>query len=207
LLALIAASGANARYRRLQDWLVRLAVTGRIGRGDLRDRFLRARAKAIRIERLRDYYAEKLGEMAKLSAEEQLNRIRDCGWKSASSLLRSLMAEVRLSDGRDLVDRSTSGDTAGRNPTLDQAYDDAMNAYVPRAYGGKVTILWPAELEAADGDPGLGWRDVAPSVQVHTVPGGHLTCLTKYIGELSACLKECLAGAATTGQLDRKISL
>jgi hypothetical protein len=80
-----------------------------------------------------------------------------------------------------------------RSRSVINDYEKAMNGYVPQRYSGKVALLWPTEspFEQTD-DSTWGWRRVAAEVDVHTVPGGHLTCITKHVKDLSKTLKKCL---------------
>jgi hypothetical protein len=71
-----------------------------------------------------------------------------------------------------------------------------MTSYVPRRYAGRVTLFWPDEspFEPTD-DPTWGWRDVAAQTEVHTVMGGHLTCITRHASETAQVLKRCIDAA------------
>ena len=65
--------------------------------------------------------------------------------------------------------------------------------FVPKRYDGRVTVLWPSELKLWDAaDPTAGWSRVAAEVEVKTIPGGHITCLTKNIDHLAQALKSCI---------------
>lgn len=68
--------------------------------------------------------------------------------------------------------------------------------YVPRPYGGPVTLLWPAEDPIPADDAAAWWRSVAPRVDVHVVPGTHITCLTRETTASAAMIMRCLDGTA-----------
>ena len=70
----------------------------------------------------------------------------------------------------------------GQRRYVRDAYTRAIAGYVPRPYRGEITVFLaeddPAELPT---DATWGWSKVSRAVEVHTVPGDHLTCLTKHI--------------------------
>jgi hypothetical protein len=71
--------------------------------------------------------------------------------------------------------------------------------FVPKRYDGRVTVLWPNELKLWDAaDPTAGWSKVAAEVEVKTVPGGHITCLTKNVNHLAQALRACIEATRTT---------
>ena len=69
-------------------------------------------------------------------------------------------------------------------------------AYVPRAYSGPVTLLWPAEDPIPAAAAAEWWRTVAARVDVQGVPGTHITCLTREAAASAAIITRCLDGAA-----------
>jgi amino acid adenylation domain-containing protein len=69
-------------------------------------------------------------------------------------------------------------------------------AYMPRAYPGPVTLLWPAEDPIPAAAAAAWWRNVAARVDVHVVPGTHITCLTLEASASAAIITRCLDGTA-----------
>jgi amino acid adenylation domain-containing protein len=67
--------------------------------------------------------------------------------------------------------------------------------YVPRAYPGPVTLLWPAEDPIPAESAAAWWRTVAARVDVHIVPGTHVTCLTLETRASAAIITRCLNGS------------
>jgi len=68
-----------------------------------------------------------------------------------------------------------------------------MQTYIPREYGGRVTLFWPDEAEPEPpGDPSMGWKRVAREVEVHPIAGRHLTCITRHADSLAGRLRLCL---------------
>jgi len=86
------------------------------------------------------------------------------------------------------------------------ANSQAELAYVPHEYPGKITLFWCSEQSIrAYEDWRLGWSEVAGGgLELHGIPGGHLTMLTEpNIGvlarELQAALQRALLSQPTTG--------
>ena len=78
------------------------------------------------------------------------------------------------------------------------SYIKAIADYVPQAYPGRVTLFWGSEGAGPQEkayDPTKGWGEVAAEVEVHSIPGGHLTCVTKHIQALAECLRSSLREA------------
>ncbi len=77
---------------------------------------------------------------------------------------------------------------------LDAVYRHAVAGYVPSRYPGRVTLILSAE-EGAPARYDRAWRRVAKEVEVHVVPGDHLTALTQHIHAIACSLKACLDAA------------
>jgi acyl-CoA synthetase (AMP-forming)/AMP-acid ligase II/thioesterase domain-containing protein len=101
----------------------------------------------------------------------------------------------RGSSGRHLVELDGSEMTReGR--LLFERYRGLVDRYVPRPYGGRVTLVVSSEdLAARSADPTLGWARIAADVKVLWMPGGHLTCVTRHVGVLAAHLRDSLREA------------
>jgi len=75
-------------------------------------------------------------------------------------------------------------------------YKRVNRTYVPGRYSGRVTILWPeGETRILPGYPDGLWRPLVRAVDLEIVRGGHVTCLTRYVEEIAATVKACLARA------------
>jgi amino acid adenylation domain-containing protein len=76
-------------------------------------------------------------------------------------------------------------------------YDTIMDGYVPRRYGGRISLFWPEEAEPECGDdPTMGWRKVAGGgVELYKIAGKHLTCITRHVDVLADRLNACLEKA------------
>ncbi|MDQ3255227.1 MAG: amino acid adenylation domain-containing protein [Acidobacteriota bacterium] len=74
-----------------------------------------------------------------------------------------------------------------------EAYVKASVIYFPQAYAGPLTLLLPcdSEVNSAD-DPTAGWGRVASEMVVHSIPGDHVTCVTRHVKVLAEHLNSCL---------------
>ncbi len=82
-----------------------------------------------------------------------------------------------------------------RRKALLELYWKACVEYFPQPYAGRISVLYSTD-EALDVGPKYDWRRVSKEVNFRSVPGGHLTMLTKHIQGLAAQVKECLQPAA-----------
>jgi amino acid adenylation domain-containing protein/non-ribosomal peptide synthase protein (TIGR01720 family) len=99
---------------------------------------------------------------------------------------------------------------AGEGPALlhhflqvQRAHGHCLHYYQPRPYVGKITLLragtvhpdeYRQEYAAVFRDPTFGWQPFSPEpVEVHTVPGDHITMITEpCVSELAMQLARCL---------------
>jgi hypothetical protein len=105
---------------------------------------------------------------------------------------------ARIRPGEEGADASDGNRRVIRWDITD-AYHRIMECYIPREYGGKVTLLWPDEAASEpSNDPTMGWGRVAREVEVHSIAGKHLTCITRHADSLAGRLRISLekAGAA-----------
>jgi hypothetical protein len=63
-----------------------------------------------------------------------------------------------------------------------------MRRYAPAFYDGRVVVLRAEERPA--GPPDLGWKQTLPRLEVGTVTGGHLSCITRHVDAFAARLEE-----------------
>lgn len=195
LLVLIAATGANTRYRVLQDVVNHYCSLQAIDPEQQQQLFLKMRAFAIRLREIRDYYAGRFKDIEQLTPFERLAFVSKKGANFLKSLAGSEVQEVVSSDPQSV---KTTANPAfqlveNRSPRVYQIYEKAMMSYVPRKYGGRVTLFWPSEWASQTvSDATVGWCKVAADVDVRMVPGGHLTCLIHHGEELAKELKWCL---------------
>ncbi|QYO64590.1 hypothetical protein [Leptolyngbya sp. 7M] len=82
-------------------------------------------------------------------------------------------------------------------PMLRIFYANAQAAYryVPQYYPHRITVFKAAEsVDKLQSDPMLGWQSLANDVQLHSVPGNHLSLLqSPHVQVLAEKLGQCLA--------------
>ena len=66
-------------------------------------------------------------------------------------------------------------DPGARTHQVFRANAEAARRYAPRPYAGPLTLL-KAAASPVD-DPSCGWRRFAPALDVHELPGDHLSIL------------------------------
>jgi amino acid adenylation domain-containing protein len=66
-------------------------------------------------------------------------------------------------------------------------------AYVPRRYDGRLTVLQTNSTSPTDNAERCGWSTIAPQVHQQTIPGTHLTCITEFIDDTAAAIAGVLA--------------
>lgn len=86
-----------------------------------------------------------------------------------------------------------------RRGQLWKAYHRANCTYVLRKYAGDLTIVWPEGEMHRFGYPDGPWRRVARHVDLHRVPGEHLTSVTRHVAPIAQCVRACLETIAGAG--------
>jgi thioesterase domain-containing protein len=108
-------------------------------------------------------------------------RLREAGHRAVLKLIRHRGALAVAERRRAQM---------GRNG----AYARALRGYVPRPYRGRMVLLWPQDERVRHpGDPTQGWGPIVPRLDVRPIVGGHLTCITTYIGLVAAEISRVLA--------------
>jgi hypothetical protein len=184
---MLAADGTNFQYRRMQ----RLAGLPGGDRRQRAQRFLRWRRKLSQFEAGRRWYAQWWREFAGQPFEKQWVRV-----KRAARRVMGAEKEQSIVAAEVVV----GGNAAGAGvalPEVLQGYVDALDAYVPGNYGGRIVLIWPREDQLPGGrDPRFGWWQVCPKVELITVSGEHQSSLA-----LDANLRE--VGAAMRRVLEQ----
>ena len=80
-----------------------------------------------------------------------------------------------------------------------QTNKQATRRYVPKPYSGPIALMRASAGPANYPDPRLGWRElVGDGLEVHTVPGDHITMLAEpHIQVLAERLAACLDAPQT----------
>jgi amino acid adenylation domain-containing protein len=102
----------------------------------------------------------------------------------------SAVADAR--EDLDLVGDYTGWPESGRVGE----FRGVVRSHVPGRYAGTVVLLVPEERRSLRHD--LWWSLVADRVEVHAVPGAHLTSITEHGPELAERLRACLGGPSAS---------
>lgn len=161
------------------------------------DAVSRALARALRATPQRERYAfRRMREFLQHQQDKPL-------WERVTHVVAK--APVLHDEVRRLMRSSKAASSSLVAATVDPASTDDLRAqvsaaykridmeYVPSDYPGSVQLLWPqadpmpAEQVLAD------WLRVAPRATLRTVPGNHITAVTRHAAAIAAALNESLA--------------
>jgi amino acid adenylation domain-containing protein len=112
-------------------------------------------------------------------------------YKQHMRQLQSLSISKEIATLRQILADYYHHKTAMDN--FDRLYRDIIDRHVPGSYDRRVALLAPIE-EIGPGsslDPEV-WRRVVPNLEIHAVPGGHLTCITDHGEDLAAAIDRLL---------------
>lgn len=196
LLVLIGTTGVNARYTKLQQAVRGYCAVQRMDTDKQQELFLKAREFAVRLGEVGQYYRERVKELSQWSMPQRMAFVRRKGRQVLQSLAGLFSQEKARAAAQSAEAVNALQPIEERSQASHDAYARAMLSYVPGKYSGRVTLFWPEEWAMeSSADPTAGWRDVAANVDVHIVPGGHLTCLIQHTAELARHLQMCLHAA------------
>lgn len=174
---LIGADGANFRYRHI-DALAR-RVSQLAGNDDVQ------RSLRFRAWRRKAMDAETWGrsQMMRLRAatSDPLHVPRRIG-----EILRSTSAAHPPAE----TTATLPAVAPAANPAVVQAYNDALDGYVPGAFGGRAILVWSDDDPIPPGGIAYGWESLCTEVRVVKVPGDHHSSLAldENLRELAARL-------------------
>jgi amino acid adenylation domain-containing protein len=106
----------------------------------------------------------------------------------------------RALEGLGIVERRSSRAVAGSNwetwhrRSLDCWYD-VLARYAPGRYAGSVSLLWTSEHDGEVEQFDAQWRRFASAAVTATLPGGHLTAITRHLAQTSAIVAAHLCGS------------
>ena len=182
LVILIEAGAPNHRLRHLHRMIQRLDSW-----------FSLDPERAIRWHHNLRHYDKRLEDLWQMSSRARwvfmrewiVRRLRGFGPKDAAgpSQASAIQAGSTAIQAPSMADESTG-----------QAYRRAVAGFIPRPYRGRVVLLRAAEAQlSASDDPTMGWSRVAPDCEVHVIPGGHVTALTRHVQSVAEPLRATLA--------------
>jgi amino acid adenylation domain-containing protein len=196
LLVLLGASAyVPNRIRILRGLINGLVRIRRLGPEESSRRLVLFLERIARLKALRNYYRSRFIDLYRMRAIESVSFLVQKSVSHATQLrvaLRNALWRAKSAAMPPETSRQIAR-THDRRERLNDAYRRALLGFVPKPYDGRVTVLWPSELKLGDAtDPTAGWSKVAAEVEVKTVPGGHITCLTKNVNHLAQALKACI---------------
>ena len=68
--------------------------------------------------------------------------------------------------------------------------------YRPRPFDGPVALLLSDDVVHHGRNLSAEWREIAPKVMVHPLPGSHLECITAHVDTLAQTIESCLQSVA-----------
>lgn len=179
LVVILDASALNVQFRWIQRFVSFVGFLLRLDPDRQREWFKRLRLSSIR-----------LSESAHAGPRAQV-----------ISLLRR-MVKFAKGAGSALFSGRRQPPAEARSapaPIFDKEYAEyhsVIEGYVPRRFQGRVVFFRSNSMQSrSPTDPTAGWKDVASDVDVHWLPGEHLTCLTEHVGALAEHLASCLRAA------------
>jgi thioesterase domain-containing protein len=93
--------------------------------------------------------------------------------------------------------KPTEGNAQGqRQHDMPSAFLWASAHYRPRAYDGAVALLLSDDVVHHGRNLAGEWKEIAPRVTVHPLPGSHLECITAHVDTLAQTIERCLQGVA-----------
>jgi thioesterase domain-containing protein len=177
LLVLLDASARNVRFRVLHQLASWLATARRLGPADQLELFLSLR-----------HYSIRLHDLLRAGIREQAvflqGNIRRCGAKLLELCTRC--GKYGRAEGPGRPSATGAGGPGG----LDAVYRRAVASYMPRAYRGRIT-LFRSQEDTRDGFE-FEWHKIAKEMDVHVVPGRHITSITHHVQIVAEKLRTCL---------------
>jgi amino acid adenylation domain-containing protein len=96
---------------------------------------------------------------------------------------------------RDRLPLSEAADP--RIEHVQRSYSRAIYAYRPKPYPGRMTLLVHDEFRREDERATLGWKEfVAGGIELHVLPGSHLTYIRDHVEVAAARVRDCIERAA-----------
>ena len=179
-LVLLETSAWNARFRWLHRVASWLGTARRLGPAEQLELFVDLRHFVTRVWDLR-----RAG--VRVQAAWVWRNLRRCGSKLLKQDMRS---QQPGGTQHPPCLTETIGQGQGK---LYEVYRKATLGYVPRPYTGRITLFRSGDNPTATFE--LEWRKVASALDVHVVPGRHVTSITLHVQVVAEHLKACLEDA------------
>jgi aspartate racemase len=186
LLVLLDTSAANVRFKFLQNLI---SYSGRLmglEEDEQRIWFIRWRNLLLRLRKMR--------------RSEQVSRVFALTKRSCKRVGAKLLAPIapNLIQSESSIPYFKVGPENGsrHQNKINQIYAMAVSGYVPNSYSGKVSLFLPTERLGNGLQAWIQpWQKVSAEVEIHFVPGDHMTSLTQFSRVLGERLNACLRAA------------
>jgi oxalate---CoA ligase len=175
---MIAASGWKKRYRSLRLMTKFIALLKGLNEDQRLELFNKGRYRFPFSEELQRYYLRRIAKFRAMRFRQQLK------W-----LVSKFRQETTKSQMDSLIEKRTHFENTinqRKFQVIDLAHTKALEAHEPGPYSGKVVLLWPLEDRMRLAKE---WKRVAPTIEIHRVPGSHTDCVTTHVESLGKCLK------------------
>ena len=175
---MIAASGWKKRYRSLRVMTKFIAFWKALNEDQRLELFNKGRYRFPFSEELQRYYLRRLAEFRTMRFREQLKWVVNKFRKEIQKPTSVSLSEKKI-DFEEAINQT-------QFQILDLGHTRALEAHAPRPYSGKVVLLWPREDRMRLAEE---WKRVAPTIEIHRVPGSHTDCVTTHVTSLGKCMK------------------
>jgi acyl-CoA synthetase (AMP-forming)/AMP-acid ligase II/thioesterase domain-containing protein len=175
---MIAASGWKKRYRSLRLMTKLIALLKGLNEDQRLELFNRGRYRFPFSEELQRYYLRRIAEFRKMRSSDQLK------W-----FVHKFRKEIQKATSASLDEKKINFENTIKQiqfQSLDLAHTKALEAHMPGRYSGKLALLWPLEDRMRLAEE---WKRVAPTIEIHRVPGSHTDCVTTHVTSLGKCMK------------------
>ncbi len=179
MLLIIDAEPESATLRRLRS-LVSLA--GKIFHWDDDETVRRFGRFAIWRARLAEGIADNLRAQTRQAPRRLYQRVGAVGGALRRRLRPAKEASAPLENGASIEPERD----------LPSAFQWASAGYQPRSYDGRLALLLSEDVIDATQNPSREWRELAPKISVHALPGNHLECITAHVEMLAKEIESCL---------------
>ncbi|HEX4083937.1 MAG TPA: amino acid adenylation domain-containing protein [Chthoniobacteraceae bacterium] len=186
-LVLLGANGINAQFRNLKRLANFVARIRGLDAGASRELFLKWRERSLFGGLLVRHHLKELTPRPSLL------------WRKARAFARwvSRLAGLSSSLTPSAAAAAQTIEEVSGKPPIWNIYSDAVAAYVPPRYDGKLNLIRETELppELAWLGNDLAWNMVGRSLSIHKIPGGHFTItehsnIRIFAEQLKLCLEE-----------------
>jgi acyl-CoA synthetase (AMP-forming)/AMP-acid ligase II/thioesterase domain-containing protein/acyl carrier protein len=178
LVLMVASSGWRKRYRALRFITKFVALLKGLNEDERLEIFNRGRYRFPFSEELQRYYRGRIVELRNMRFVDEVK------WFIGKLSKQSQKDKPLSLDQKQINYENIIRQTQFQN--LDLGHTKALEAHQPSFYSGKVVLLWPLEDRMRLAKE---WKQVAPNIEIHRVPGSHTDCVTTHVASLGNKMK------------------